>query len=71
MNVFEFSKAQDFPSMIIFHTLPHLFLHFLTPNIMSFPNLEKVSSCFKFFGYRLFLMIFVVSSMFLLQIIVF
>ena len=64
MNVvLGFLKIEDFASMIILHTLHILFLHFKTMYCMS-PNLDEVSVCFKFFGYYLLLMIFIVSNMF-------
>ena len=58
--------------MIILHTPHILFLHFETPCVVCACQIQMrlVCVCYKFFG-CLFLMIFVVSSMFLNSIIIF
>ena len=67
-----FLKVYDFPSIIISHILHHLLLHLVhththTPRCVVFsPNVEEMSILLGFLGCLLLLMIFVVSSIFLI-----
>ena len=60
-----FGGFQRFSSMIILHISHLSFLHFETPCLVCFQNLNEWNVCFEFFGCCLLSMIFVMSNMFL------